>query len=165
MYAHTGQYGSRARGSLPASLQQKAIDYDETTRDVLGMYQDTGFLEKGLVKLRRGLKKMVSQLEVIETTVPEARTEFVVTENARIGERLEEMMDEYEGLIEECKLIKDEASLLNIAVSRKFHLLTIRPKQCLISRIDMELDRPTRQHRHPINRRCLARDRLRSEKG
>ena len=118
LYARTGQYGSRAPGAQPASLQEDAFDYDDTTREILGMYQDTGFLEKGLLKVRRVLKQMASQMEIIKDTVPESRTDFIGTENARIGERLEEMMDDYEGLTTECKLISDGASLLNNAVSR-----------------------------------------------
>ena len=43
------------------------------------------------------VRKMASQRELLTITVPETRTEFVVVENARIGERLEEMMDYYEG--------------------------------------------------------------------
>ncbi|CAF9923504.1 hypothetical protein IMSHALPRED_005945 [Imshaugia aleurites] len=125
LYARTGQYGNRAPGTQPASLQEDAFDYDNTTREVLGMYQDAGFLEKGLIKLRRWLKQMASQMEIIKTTVPEARTEFINMENARIGERLEEMMDDYEGLITECKLILDGASLLNNAVSRSLYLPTL----------------------------------------
>ncbi len=61
---------------------------------------------------------MEGQLAVIRTTVPEARIDFIATENARIGERLGEMTDDYEGLIAECKLITDGASLLINAVSR-----------------------------------------------
>ena len=125
LYARTGQYGNRAPGAQFASLQEDAFDYDNTTREVLGMYQDTGFLEKGLIKLRRGLKQMASQMEIIKTTVPEARREFIGMENARIGERLEEMMDDYEGLITECKLILDGASLLNNAVSQSVYLPTL----------------------------------------
>lgn len=128
LYAHTGQYGNRAQKAQPAPLQENAFDYDNITREVLGMYQETGFLEKGLMKFRRGLKQMASQLEVIKTTVPKARIEFIVTENTRIGERLEEMMDDYEGLLAECKLIMDGASLLNNAVSRAFHLLALYPE-------------------------------------
>ena len=116
LYAHTGQYGSHAPGARPVALQD-TLDYDKTTREVLGMYQDTGFLEKGLVKFRRGLKQMVSQSAVIKTTVPEARTDFIVKESARVGNRLEEMMDDYEALIAECKLITDGTSQLNNAVS------------------------------------------------
>ena len=117
LYAHTGQYGNCTPGPEPASLQDNSSDYDRTTREVLGMYQNTGFLEKGLMKLCRGLKQMASQLEVSTTSEQKARTEFMVTENVRIGERLEDMMDDYEGLIAECKLIMDGASLLNNAVS------------------------------------------------
>ena len=120
LYAHTGQYGNRAPGAQPTSLQEDAFDYDNTTRDVLGMYQETGFLEKGLIKLRRWLKQMTSQMEVIKTTVPKARTDFIATESDRIGERLEAMMDDYEELIAECKLITDGALLLTNAVSRSF---------------------------------------------
>ena len=127
LYAHTGQYENRAQGAQPTGSRENAVDYDRTTREVLGMSQDTGFLEKGLLKLRRGLKQMVSQLEVIKTTVPETQTGFILTENARIGERLEEMMDDYEGLIAECKLILDGASMLNNAVSR-ISLPTLHPK-------------------------------------
>ncbi len=118
LYAHTGQYGNHALRAQPVLLQEDAIDYDNTTREVLGMYLDTGFLEKSLMKLRRGLKQMEGQLAVIRTTVPEARIDFIATENARIGERLGEMTDDYEGLIAECKLITDGASLLINAVSR-----------------------------------------------
>ena len=128
LYAHTGQYGNHAQKAQHAPLRENAVDYGNTTREVLGMYQDTGFLEKGLTKIRRELKQMASQLEVIKATVPEARTEFIVTENARIGERLEEMMDDYESLLAECKLIMDGASLLNNAVSRVFCLLTLHSK-------------------------------------
>lgn len=116
LYAHTGQYGNHAQMPHPAPLQENAFDYDNTTREVLGMYQDTGFLEKGLLKLRRGLKQMASQLEIIKTNVPKARKKFIVKENARIGERLEEMMVDYEGLLAECKLIMDGASMLNNAI-------------------------------------------------
>ena len=117
LYAHTGQYENRAQVSHPASLLENTIDYDKTTREVLGICQDTGFLEKGLLKLRRGLKQMASQLEVLKITVPEAQSGFVVRESTRIGERLEEMIGDYEGLIAECKLILDGSSLLTNAVS------------------------------------------------
>ena len=117
-YAQTGQYDNHAQGAQPALLQEKTFDYDNTTREVLGMCQDTGFLEKDLLTVQRGLKRMANQLEVIRTTVPENRTVFMDKENARIGERLYEIMDDYEGLIAECKLIMDGASLLNNAVSR-----------------------------------------------
>ena len=121
LYADTGQYKYMSQGAQSTSLQQNAFDYDNTTREVLGMCQDTGFLEKDLVKIRGGLKRMTGQLEVIKTTVTGSRTAFMVEENTRIGERLEEIMDDYEGLIAECKLIMDGASLLNNAVSRKIH--------------------------------------------
>lgn len=128
LYAHTGQYKDRAPEVQPTSLQEDTFDYNKTTRQVLGLYQDTGFLEKGLMKVRRWLNQMTSQMEVIENTAPEARTEFIATENARIRERLKEMMDDYEGLIAECKLITDGASLLNNAVSRFFHIPDLHPK-------------------------------------
>ena len=125
LYAHTGQYGNHAQKEQPTPLQDNEFDYDHTTREVLRMYQDTGFLEKGLIKFRRKLRQMACQSEVIRTTVPETRTEFIVTGNVRIGERLEEMMDDYEGLLADCKLIMDGASLLNNAVSRASRFLTI----------------------------------------
>ena len=125
LYAHMGQYGNHAQKEQPMPLQDNEFDYDHTTREVLRMYQDTGFLEKGLIKFRRKLRQMACQSEVIKTTVPETGLEFIVTGNVRIGERLEEMMDDYEGLLADCKLIMDGASLLNNAVSRASRFLTL----------------------------------------
>lgn len=125
LYAHTGQYGDNAQKEQPRPLHNNVFDYDHTTREVLRIYQDTGFLEKGLTKFRRKLRQMVCQLEAIKSTVPDTRTEFIVTGNVRIGERLEEMMDDYEGLLADCKLIKDGASVLNNAVSGVSRFLTI----------------------------------------
>ncbi len=125
LYAQTGQYGNRAPGTQPVSLQRDAFDYDTTTREVLGMYQDTGFLEKGLVKFQGGLKLLVSQLDVIRSSVPEARKDFISTENARIAERLQEISNDYDALVIECKLITDGASLLNNAVSRSIAVLCL----------------------------------------
>ncbi len=126
--AHTGQYKDCAPEVQPTSLQEDTFDYKNTTRQVLRLYEDTGFLENGLMKVRRWFNQMPSQMEVIENTAPESRTEFIATENARIRKRLEEMMDDYEGLIAECKLIRDGASLLNNAVSRFFHIPDLHPK-------------------------------------
>ena len=128
LYAHTGQYRNHSPGAQPASLQKDAFDYDNTTREVLGMYQDTGFLETGLTKLRRGLKQMEGQLAAIRITVPETQADFIAKESVRIGDRLEEMMDDYEGLIAECRLITDGASLLNNAVSPSSYLPILYPK-------------------------------------
>ena len=122
LYAHTGQYSNLAPGVQHASLRQGAFDYDDTTREVLGMYQDTSFLKKNLMKLCRGLKRMASQTAVIRTTAPEVRTDFIATESLRIEERLEEIMDDYEGLLAECDLVADGASLLNSAVSSPSYL-------------------------------------------
>ena len=154
LYAHTGQYGNQAQKEQPTPLQDNEFDYDYTTTEVLRMYQDTGFLEKGLMKFRRKLRQMACQSEVIKTTVPENQKEFIVTGNVRIGERLEEMTDDYEGLLADCKLIMDGASLLNNAVSwgisLSCHLLG---HEVLMSQPDMESDRSTRQHCQPIHRR------------
>ena len=122
LYAHTGQYSDLAPGLQHAYLREGAFDYDNTTREVLGMYQDTSFLKKTLVKLCRGLKRMASQIEVIRTNAPESRAEFIATESARIEERLEEIMGDYEGILAECDLIADGASLLNSAVSWSSYL-------------------------------------------
>ncbi|CAF9910504.1 MAG: hypothetical protein ALECFALPRED_006613 [Alectoria fallacina] len=122
------QYRNHSPGAQPASLQKDAFDYDNTTREVLGMYQDTGFLETGLTKLRRGLKQMEGQLAAIRITVPETQADFIAKESVRIGDRLEEMMDDYEGLIAECRLITDGASLLNNAVSPSSYLPILYPK-------------------------------------
>ena len=65
---------------------------------------------------------MASQTEVIRTTAPEVRTDFIATESLRIEERLEEIVDDYEGLLAECDLIADGASLLNSAVSWSSYL-------------------------------------------
>lgn len=139
LYAHTGQYRNPAQMAQPALPQENAFDYDDTTREILRMYQDTGFLEKGLIKLRRALQRMASQLEVIKVTVPEARIEFVVTQNAHIEERLEEMMDDYEGLLADCKLIMDGASVLNNAVG----WASLPRTENLTGRLDMESHSPT----------------------
>ena len=117
LYANTGQYKNHSPGVQPVASYEVAFDYDDTTREVLGMYQDTGFLEKSLTKYRRGLKKVVGQLAVIKTTMPEAQRDFIAGESTRIRERLEEMMGDYEELTAECKLVMDGASLLNSAVS------------------------------------------------
>ena len=118
--ANTGQYRDRVPGVPLASLHVDTFDYDNTTREVLQMFQDTGFLEKDLVKTRRGLKQMISQQELIRTTMSGAQSNLFATENVRIARRLEEMTDDYEALIAECKVITDGASLLNTAVSLSF---------------------------------------------
>lgn len=69
------------------------------------------------MKFQRTLKQMVAQLAVIGINTPQARTDFIATESARIGLRLDEMIDDYEGLIANCKLVTDGASLLTGAVS------------------------------------------------
>lgn len=56
-------------------------------------------------------------MEVIRTTMLEDRTEFIAIESARIEERLEKTMGDYEGFLAECGLIADGVSLLNNAVS------------------------------------------------
>jgi hypothetical protein len=127
LYARTGQYRNHALGTQPAYLQEDAFDYDNITREVLGMYQETGFLEKSLSKFQRSMKQMVAQLAAIATTVPDAQKDFIATEGARIRERLEEIIDDYDGHIAECKLVTDGASLLTGAVSRSFCLHTALP--------------------------------------
>lgn len=129
LYAHTGQYRSPTSGPQPGSLQEDTFDYDNTTREVLRMYQDTGFLEKSLLNFQRKLKQMLAKLTVIGITMPEARKDFIITESTRIGERLEEIIDDYEGLIAKCKLITDGASLLTEAVrsSPCLHIFRLEP--------------------------------------
>lgn len=92
------------------------------------MYQDTGFLEKSHLTFKRKLKQMIAQLAVISTTMPETRKDFIVNEGNRIGERLEEIIDDYEELIAECKLITDGASLLTGAVRYLYCLHTPHPE-------------------------------------
>ena len=117
LYADIGQYSKRAPEAQASSSGEDAFDYNNTTREALQMYQDTGFLEKGLMKIQKWLKRLMSQLDLIRTTAPDARKDFIAKENARIAERLEEILEEYEALSAECKLITDGASLLTNAVS------------------------------------------------
>lgn len=117
LYALTGQYGNQVLGSPPLSSREGITDYANITRDIIVMHQDTGFLEKSHIKFNRTLKRMVAQLAVISVNVPEARKDFMAIEGARIEERLGEIIDDYEGLIEKCKLITEGASLLIGAVS------------------------------------------------
>ena len=155
LYAHTGQYGHQASGQ-PVPLQDDPVDYDTTTRDVLGMYQDTGFLENSLLTSQRGLRRMAAQLTVVEKAVPPFRKDFILTEGGRIRERLEDMMDEYERLIAKCKLITDGASLLTGAVSRWSCLCTAHLNQRLTCCIGMESHSTTRQYCQSINCRRLS---------
>lgn len=120
LYSITGQYKNHVPGSSSASFREDQIDYDNTTREILGMHQDTSFLEKSHMKFPRTLKQMLAQLAVFGINAPQARTDFIATESARIGLRLDEMINDYEGLIENCKLVTDGASLLTGAVSLSY---------------------------------------------
>ena len=66
------------------------------------------------MKLCRGLKRTASQMEVIRTTLLEDRTEFIAIESARIKERLEKTIGDYEGFLAECDSIADGVSLLTV---------------------------------------------------
>ena len=115
--ARTGQYGERPT-EMQSVFPEEPVDYAETTRQVLGLYQDTGFLAKDLLKAIKALRMMAKILRLNASTVPNAvKKAFIVSENNRIEGRLDEMMDHYGGLIAECKQVADGASLLNQAVS------------------------------------------------
>ena len=107
-YAQTGQYGGTKQGD--------SLDYEKATREVLTMHQSTGFLEKDLVQFRRRLSQMKALLTKIAGDVPESQRKFIAKEGTRIGERLDEMINEYESLIAECRRVTEGASLLTGAV-------------------------------------------------
>ena len=92
LYAHTGQYGTSAPKLQTSSSQDDSIDYDKTTRDVLEVYQSTGFLERDLVRFCRSLKQMARQLHGVDATVTQARKTLISGESIRIEDRLDEMI-------------------------------------------------------------------------
>lgn len=128
LYAHTGQYRNSASGPPPGSVYGDEIDYDNITRELLGVHQATGFLEKSLLSFQRQLEQMLAQLAVIELTIPQARKDFIIAETSRIGERLKEILDDYAELLTECKMTKDGVSLLIGAVRWSSCLLNPHPK-------------------------------------
>lgn len=126
LYAETGQYSDPLSEVHPLYKSRKPFTVNETTRQILGLYQDTGFLEKGLLKTHAGLDQMISQLHPPANTAPKPQQDFTISENARIRGRLQEISSDYQALIAECKVITDGTSLLNSAVSRKSTLLHIQ---------------------------------------
>ncbi|KAL9612390.1 MAG: hypothetical protein Q9167_003030 [Letrouitia subvulpina] len=114
--ADTGQYRKPSQQAQASPPREDAFNYDNTTREILQMYQDTEFLVKDLTKIQNELKQMMGLLDLIRTAAPDTRKDFIARENARIGERLEEIVAEYDALLAECKLITDGASLLTNAV-------------------------------------------------
>ena len=151
LYAHTGQYGDSNDGPPPVVTQAISSDYNTTTKEILGMYQDTGFLETVLLRLRNGLKRLIKQVEVNEGTILDAQAQTLSTESARIRTRLEEMMDEYEGLIAECKLVTEGASLLTNAVSAILFPVQALLEPFLTIKLGMESHSTERCRGHPID--------------
>ena len=117
LYAQTGQYGSPALQPRQNGVHEGTSDHVQITREVLEMHQDTGFLEKSLLNFQRRLRQMLPHSTDFESKVAERHKQFVSIEGARIVERLEEMSDQYHGLVEECRLVKEGASMLTGAVS------------------------------------------------
>ena len=95
LYDYTGHYGTGASNLQTSSSQDNSIDYDKTTRDVLEIYQSTGFLERDLVRFCRSLKQMASQLPKLDDTATQAWKTLISAESIRIGDRLDEMIGMY----------------------------------------------------------------------
>ena len=118
LYASTGQYDNPMIDQQPTRLPASQVDYDSTTKEVLRMHQNTGYLKPALAQSQKQLVQMVAAIDLIACEVPDGRRGYIDIEGARIRSRLEQMIDDYERLIGKSNLTTDGASILIGAVSQ-----------------------------------------------
>lgn len=126
LYAETGLYGdSNPARPYVATSKEDTKDYGRTTKHILQMHQDTGFLENSLRSCRRKLEQLISHATINDDVAPQSLKESTQAETTRIQARLQDMIIEYEEIEAKCKHITEGASILTAAVGPSTEMISL----------------------------------------
>ena len=117
LYAEIGLYEENMTDSIRDASQFGKSDYSDTTKQILRMHQDTCFLENSLTHCQRKLRQLASHVKDTAGMPSRRQMNLVTAEEARIKERLNDIVEDYDELHSKCRLITEGASILTGAVS------------------------------------------------
>jgi hypothetical protein len=99
------------------NIQVGKVDYNDMTREMLDLFQKSGFLAQSMVKFQKQLGKVANYVDGMGPSLSHPQPTYLKTHSPRIQQGVAELVDNYDNLIKNCNLTTDGASLLISAVS------------------------------------------------
>jgi hypothetical protein len=99
------------------NVRDEDLNHNEMTKEMLDVFQKSGFLEQSLAKFRTLLTRMASHVRVDDATLSQAQIDYMNLHNPRIEQAITTLIDKYDDLVKNCNLTTNGASLLISAVS------------------------------------------------